>query len=76
MGSKISGIYNQTTGPKESPKSAIKIINPLIINTEANVFVFAPLPWTIKPMPIITNEIIPTKVPNCKIVFLPNFVNK
>jgi hypothetical protein len=27
-------------------------------------------------MPIITNEIIPTKVPNCKIVFLPNFVNK
>jgi hypothetical protein len=27
-------------------------------------------------MPIITNEIIATKVPNCKIVFLPNLVNK
>ena len=73
MGSKISGIYNQTTGPKESPKSAIKIINPLIIKTDANVF---ELPWIIKPMPIITNEIIATKVPNCKIVFLPNLVNK
>jgi hypothetical protein len=27
-------------------------------------------------MPIITNEITATKVPNCKIVFLPNLVNK
>lgn len=73
FGYNISGMYSQTTGPKESPKSAIKITRPPItITFPAD----SALSLTKNPIPISSSEMTATRVPPCRIVFLPNRVSK
>lgn len=66
----ISAMYSQTTGPKDSPKLAIKITNPTIIKILPALL---SLDLIRKPTATINNEITEVSVPNCNIIFLPNF---
>lgn len=69
-GSIISGMHNHTTGPKVSPKLAIKITSPTITNA------FPTLESVINPIEMITLDITNTIVPSCRRVFLPNLDNR
>jgi hypothetical protein len=69
----ISGIYNQTTGPSESPKLAKNNTSPPIINTFESSTFDSLIKHPIAIIPFDTND---PKHPACKIVLLPSLESR
>ena len=72
-GSIIYGMHNQTTGPRVSPKLAIKITRPIITKAFPTL---GEEELIMNPIEMIILDMINITVPNCKRVFLPNFDSK
>ena len=80
-GYNTSGIQSQTTGPRDNPKSAIKMIKPPIIIIFPIVVAVPSTGWsdpplTKNPTPISNKEMTAMKVPPWRICFLPSLVNR
>lgn len=76
----ISGMYNHTIGPSDKPKFAIYTASPENINMIPIIPAAESVAFseglTKKPIEMNNKAIVPTKVPNWRIDFLPYLLSK
>ena len=73
----ISGMYSQTTGPRDNPKTIMKANNPNRIRKLAKLLLAPSSDFLMKnPIAMITHEHPSPMLPACRMIFLPNLVSK